>query len=52
MNNEQRAHELSIAYLLYREISDNPATQEDFFEGYERAFDTFRELLKDKSSRL
>lgn len=48
MENEQRAHELSLAYLLYREVSDKPVTQDEFFDEYENALLLFRESLKNR----
>lgn len=46
MDNEQRIHELSIAYLLYREVCDNPGSTEDFYQDYLRASDEFENIIK------
>lgn len=48
LGNEKCAHDLSIAYLLYREISEEPVTQDVFFDEYENAVLLFLESLKNR----
>lgn len=46
MDTEQRIHEISIAYLLYRAVCDHPDSPEDFYQDYLRASDEFKNIIK------
>lgn len=47
LSNEQKAHDLAIAYITYdATISETPITTESFYQGYENAYDVFLNLVK------
>lgn len=47
MNKEQILHDISIAYLLYRNIStdDDPLSFEAFYQEYENIKDSFKRII-------
>jgi len=46
MNNEQKAHDLAVAYITYVYAKSNEDIDiEAFFQEYEQAFDAFSNLI-------
>lgn len=45
MDEEKRTHDIALAYLLHRTLTDSPLLVEDFCEEYERAVRDFKELM-------
>lgn len=47
MSDEQKAHDLALAYISFMSsIKSEDLTQEDFYQDYENNYDIFLRLIK------